>query len=110
MALLYQQEGEPERALALAQEAAAAFGKIGHPQYTQRAQQLVTQLQGGEAPSNLNQAQILENFNPLIEAVVNATKAGTVKHNAGARLKLHLSNSTRMAGQAGRLQRAASPQ
>ena len=51
MALLYQQEGEPERALALAQEAAAAFGKIGHAPNAQRAQQLVTQLQGGEAPA-----------------------------------------------------------
>jgi tetratricopeptide (TPR) repeat protein len=57
MALLYHQQDDNERALPLAQEAAAAFARIGHPEYTQRAQQLIAQLQGdtspgGEAPAS----------------------------------------------------------
>ena len=47
MALLYQQQGDRAHALPLAQEAAQAFSRIGHPEYTQRAQQLIAQLQGG---------------------------------------------------------------
>lgn len=51
MALLYTQRGEPARALPLAQEAVEAFAQIGHLKHTQRAQQLVAQLQGGGAPA-----------------------------------------------------------
>ncbi len=46
MALLLARQGETDRALPLAREAAQAYAQIGHPEYTQRAQQLVDQLQG----------------------------------------------------------------
>ena len=51
MALLYQQEGALEKAIAAAQEAAHIFAQIGHAQYAQKAQQLAAQLQGGETPA-----------------------------------------------------------
>jgi hypothetical protein len=50
MALLYSQQGDSARALPLAQEAAQAFARSGHPEYTRRAQELVAELGGGEAP------------------------------------------------------------
>ena len=43
-AILYTQQGELRYALPLAQEAAQAFEKIGHPEYTQQAQALIVQL------------------------------------------------------------------
>ncbi len=46
-AILYAQQDETGRALPLAQEAARIWAQIGHAPYAQRAQQLVTQLQGG---------------------------------------------------------------
>ena len=44
VALLHAQQGELDRALPLAQQAAEIFAKIGHAQKALRAQQLVAQL------------------------------------------------------------------
>jgi hypothetical protein len=41
----------------LAREAAQAFARIGHPENTRHAQELVAQLGGGEAPPPPNPAQ-----------------------------------------------------
>ena len=51
MALLHTQQDETARALPLAQEAADAYARIGHAEYTQRARQLVDQLQGSSTPA-----------------------------------------------------------
>jgi serine/threonine protein kinase len=50
MARLYSQQNDPARALPLAQEAAQAFARIGHTEFTRRAQELVAKLGGGEVP------------------------------------------------------------
>jgi len=71
MALLYVRQGDVSRALPLAQEAARAFAQIGHPEYTQRAQQLVAKLQGGQpVSSGPSPAQILDQFADLIQVVI----------------------------------------
>jgi len=71
MALLYAQQGDVNRALPLAQEAARAFAQIGHPEYTQKAQQLVAELQSGQpVSSGPSPAQILEHFTDLIQVVI----------------------------------------
>jgi len=71
MALLYARQGDVNRALPLAQEAAQAFAQIGHPEYTQQAQQLVNLLQGGQVVSSgPSPAQILDQFADLIQVVV----------------------------------------
>jgi len=46
LALLLAQQGRPAEALPYAQRAAQVFARIGHPEYAQRAQALVAQLQG----------------------------------------------------------------
>jgi tetratricopeptide (TPR) repeat protein len=46
MVLLYKQQGNQTRALYLAREAARLWGDMGQVEYAQRAQQLVTQLEG----------------------------------------------------------------
>jgi len=72
MARLYAQQGELERALPLARQAAKIWGQIGSP-YAQRAQQRVAQLQGGAASTiGPSPAEILQQFAPVIEAVVAA--------------------------------------
>ncbi len=45
MALLYAQQGDRQRALPLAQEAAHLFSQMGHTEYAQHAQQFVAQLE-----------------------------------------------------------------
>ena len=52
MALLYALQDEPALALPLAQEAAEGFTRIGFPEMTQRAQQLVAQLLGSNASAS----------------------------------------------------------
>lgn len=75
MALLYAQQGETARALPLAQEAARIFAQIGHTPNAQRAQQLVAQLQGGGAVGGgPSPAQILQQFEPVIQAVAAAAQ------------------------------------
>ena len=75
MAYSYAQQGELGRALLLAQQAAEIFTKIGRAQHARRAQQLVAQLQGGAAPSvGPSPTEILQQFAPLIEAVVAAAR------------------------------------
>ena len=75
MALLHAQQGQVDRALPLAQEAARIYAQIGDAQYAQHAQQLVAQLQGGVAPTGgPTPAQILQQFARVIEAVVAAAQ------------------------------------
>ena len=72
MALLYTQQEEVTRALPLAQEAARIWAQIGSPN-AQQAQQLVAQLQGGgPVGGGPSPAEILQQFAPVIEAVVAA--------------------------------------
>lgn len=52
IALLYQQQGDPTHALSLAQEAVRLFTQIGHTPNAQRAQKIVTRLQGSAPASD----------------------------------------------------------
>jgi serine/threonine protein kinase len=65
------QKGLIAEALPYAERAAKVVAQIGHAEYAQRAQGLVTKLQGGGAPTT-TPAQILQQFDPVIEAVVEA--------------------------------------
>ena len=83
MSLLHARKGQSDRALRLAQEASRIFAQIGHTQYAQQAQQLVAQLQSRAAPSGgPSPAQILQQFAPVIEAVVAAAHGHPQAHAA----------------------------
>jgi tetratricopeptide (TPR) repeat protein len=69
LAIFHSQQGDLALALPLARDAVRLFAQIGHLGQTQRAEQLVAQLERGEGPGP-KPAETLEAFGFLIDAAV----------------------------------------
>jgi len=84
LAVLYLQQNQPALARPLAQLAADFFTHIGHPEYARRARALLAQLDGAApTPSGPSAPQILAQFGPLIQAVIDAEHGNLAAHQAG---------------------------
>jgi tetratricopeptide (TPR) repeat protein len=98
LALLYLQQGDPSRALSLGREAVRLYTEVGPEDMAERAQDLVVSLERTEAIGS-SSAKILNDFFPVIEAVVIAARGdrraqAIVEANLGILEQLGLSLSS----------------
>lgn len=89
LAFSFWSEGQLGRALPLAQEAVTVFEKIGAPNITE-AREFLKMIQSGKIAPTAEPDEILRQFEPLIQAAVDATFGNSDAHQALERALLKM--------------------